>query len=194
VNTVSSLEAHVLPHVVEIASTCAGIVARVLARERDVVSSGQALLEIAGCAARDPSVIVRSSVPGVVSRCLVRVGDEVAPSTPIFSIARADDVLVVARFDPSARAALQDGRRASVRIPSATGKPLAATIVLVNGASGLASAAPLRSASVRVVARLDSAPPAAMWPGIETVVDVECEAPRCEVAGVEADGEVADRE
>jgi multidrug resistance efflux pump len=179
VTTVSSLEAHVLPHVVEIASSSAGVVTRMFVRERDVVSRGDALLEIAGGVTWDSGVILRSSVPGVVSRCRIRVGDAVAPSTRILSIARADDVLVVARFAPTAGLPLRDWRRASVRIPRAAGQPLGAAIVCVSGASGADTAGSTAlhgSASVRVVARLQSAPPAAMWPGVEAILDVECEA------------------
>jgi multidrug resistance efflux pump len=62
---VSSVDAYVLPHAVDIAPAHEGFVARVLVRDRDVVSTGQELIEIAR---RGERSIVRSSAPGVVSR------------------------------------------------------------------------------------------------------------------------------
>lgn len=171
--TVSSVEAFVLAHDVEIASACEGVIARLLVRERDVVSAGQALVEISSGAGRS---IVRSAFPGVVTRRHVRVGDAIGRSTPLVAMIRADDVLVVARFDPSDAAPLARGKIASVRIPRATAQPIAAKLLCVAGleaSAGGGDGAP--APVVRVVARLESAPPAAVWSGIEAVVDVECD-------------------
>lgn len=166
--TLSSLEAYVLPHVLELAPSSGGIVTRVFVREREVVSRGDPLLEIASDTTWGPRSFLRSSVPGVVSRCRLRVGDAVERSMPIVSIASADDVLVVARFAATASLPLRDWRRASVRIPRAAGQPLGAAIVCVSAGSAGAAG------TVRVVARLQSAPPAAMSPGVEAILDVEC--------------------
>ena len=157
VSAVSSLDAYVLPNV--------------FVKDREVVSRGQDLLEIERGPAR---CTVRSSVPGVISRCRVHVGDAVVPSTAMLSIVRADDVLVVARFELSARPSLQNGKAAFVRIPRARAKPLAATLIYVTGLQPCdASAARPEKAAVRVVARLHTAPPDALWPGVEAIVDVQ---------------------
>jgi len=172
VRTVSSIEAFVVPHVVEIAPATEGLVTRVLVRDREVVNRGQALVEIAHGGEQS---IVRSWAPGVVSRCRVHVGDEVAPWRRLLSIVRADDVLVVARFETSAKASLQKGKPASVRIPHAAGQPVAARLVCVAGPRCWAPpSARLEDAVVRVVARLEAAPPAALSLGIDAIVDVEC--------------------
>jgi HlyD family secretion protein len=121
-------------------------------------------------------VVLRCSATGVVSRCRVRAGDTVERSSPLFSIARADDVLVVARFERSAAPALRRAARAFVRVPRAAGHPLPATLVWVGGPVDHPGAADLESGAIRVVARLDAAPPAVMWPGIDAVLDVECDA------------------
>jgi pyruvate/2-oxoglutarate dehydrogenase complex dihydrolipoamide acyltransferase (E2) component len=173
VHTVSSFDAYVLPHLVDVAPEIDGVVARVFVREREVVSATQPLLEVARGPERS---IVTSSVRGVVSRCRVRVGDAAAPGRPLLSIVRADDVLVVARFDLSAEPALWNGKLATVRIPRATARPLGATLVCVTtGHPWSVGAERHEPAAVRVVARLHSAPPAALWPGIEAIVDVEDE-------------------
>lgn len=171
--TVSSVEAHLVPHVLEVAPTTDGIVTRVFVREREVVCKGQDLLELAGPGARDLGVLVRSSVPGVVTRCCVRAGDVVARSRPMFSIARADDVLVVARFEPSAGPALPRAHRAWVRIPGAAGRPLPAAILSVGGTPAATRAGADRCATVRVVARLQSGPPAAICADIAAVLEIE---------------------
>jgi len=171
--TVSSIEAFVLAHDVEIAPASVGVVARVFVRDRDVVSAGQELLEIARGSERS---VVRSAFPGVVSRCRVHVGDAVEPSRPLLAMLRADDVLVVARFDRSMGPSLARGKVASVRIPRATAQPIPAKLLCVAGLqSSHATDARLVDPVVRVVARLESAPPAAVWSGIEAIVDVECE-------------------
>jgi pyruvate/2-oxoglutarate dehydrogenase complex dihydrolipoamide acyltransferase (E2) component len=171
--TVSSIEAFVLAHDVEIASASEGVVARVFVRDREVVSAGQELVEITRGPGRS---IVRSAFPGIVSRRHVRQGDAVAPSTPLLAMIRADDVLVVARFDGSAAALLARGKVASVRIPRATAQPIPARLLCVPGIQpAQAGAGGEATAVVRVVARLESAPPAAVWSGIEAIVDVECE-------------------
>jgi multidrug resistance efflux pump len=171
--TVSSSEAHVLPHLVEIAPPHEGVVARVFIMDDDVVSIGQHLVEIVCGAKRS---LVKSSVPGVVSRCRVRVGDAVARSRPLLSIVRTDDVLVVARFEPSVGPELQSGDLVSVRFPRVTAQSVAATLIRVTGVHGSeTSAARHEESIVRVVARLHSAPPAALWSGVQAVVDVACD-------------------
>jgi pyruvate/2-oxoglutarate dehydrogenase complex dihydrolipoamide acyltransferase (E2) component len=172
---VSSVEAYVVPDLVELASASGGVVARVLVKERDVVTRGQDLLELSGRGPSDARVLLRSSARGVVSHCHVRVGDTVDRSSPLFSIARADDVLVVARFESSAAPALRRAARAFVRVPRAAGHPLPASLVWVGGPVDHPGAPDLDGGAIRVVARLDAAPPAVMWPGIEAVLVVECD-------------------
>jgi hypothetical protein len=173
---VSSVEAYVVPHVVELASASSGVVTRVFVKKRDVVRRGQEFLEISGRGPSDAPVVMRCSATGVVSRCHVRFGDPVERSSPLFSIARADNVLVVARFESSAAPALRQAARAFVRVPRAAGHPLPASLVWVGGPVEPGSAPGRGSGAVRVVARLDAAPPAVMWPGIDAILDVECDA------------------
>ncbi len=86
----------------------------------EVVTKGQALIEIARQGER---CVITSPALGVVSRCRVRVGDEVANVTGVHRPTAGD-----ARAD---------------------------------------------QAEVRAVARMQSAPPGALWAGMEAIVEVE---------------------
>ncbi len=198
VNTISSIEAYVLPEVVWVAPTTSGVVTRVFVRERDAVARGQDLLELA-CSLehlgrdappaggprghgealpRDSGqrMTLQASLSGVVSRCYVEVGDSVSPSTAALSVIRAEDVLVVARFRESAVASIRNAVTASVRIPRARVTGLRATILGMGAILPwhAMNAAPGEDGTVRVIARLRSLPFHALWPGIEAVVDLSC--------------------
>ncbi len=164
---VSSMMAHVVPHIVEVAPPTAGSVTRVFVAEQEVVSIGHPLVEVGRGHER---WIVHSSIPGVVARCRVRVGDAVERSRPLVSVIRTDDVLVVARFDLSAGPSLRSGKAAWVRIGRATAPPIRATIISA-GDTGTRR----DDRTVRVVVRLDAAPPDALWPRIAATVDVACD-------------------
>ena len=198
VRTVSSIEAYVLPEVVLVAPTICGVVTRVFVRERDAVTRGQDLLEMAcslehlgsdappaggprghdGALPRESGQPIRlkASLCGVVSRCFLEAGDPVGPSKPALSVIGAEDVLVVARFRESAVASIRNALAASVRIPRARVAGLPATILGMGGILPWLArdAAPGEDGTVRVIARLRSLPVHALWPGIEAVVDLSC--------------------
>jgi multidrug resistance efflux pump len=172
VRTVSSTDAFVLAHLIEIAPTSGGVVARLFVKDRQMVRAGQPLLDIARGPERS---ILRSSVAGIVSRCRVRVGDAVDPTRPLLSIIRADDVLAVGRFEASAEPWLWRGKAVSVRIPRASAEPISATLIGVSGSRQHDSGVERDDAPVRVVARLESAPPAGLWSGMDAIVDMDCD-------------------
>jgi multidrug resistance efflux pump len=163
VTAISSIDAHVLPQMVEVVSGSEGFIARLFVNERDHVRRGQGLLEIAcerprcdrdawtasqgaaspastslttGPAATSDArqrVTLRASVSGVISRCHVKVGDAVVRGRPVLSVLRSDDVLVIAHFEAIARPRLRSARTAWVHIPRAGVHNIPARIIRIGG-------------------------------------------------------------
>jgi HlyD family secretion protein len=199
--TISSIDAYVLPQVVEVTSGSEGCVARLLVNERDQIRRGQDLLEItcerARCD-RDPCsvslassstrrgaastsdarqrITLRASLSGIVSRCHVNAGDAVVRGKPVLSVLRADDLLVIAHFEATARPRLRSARTAWVHIPRAGVHSIPARIIRIGGIypRPASEAAERDDGAVRVVAQLDFTTLDALWPGIEVIVEVGC--------------------
>ena len=203
--TISSTHAFVLPQVVEIAAGSEGVATRVLVRERDEIRRGQDLLEMAcqrarvdgaattagheaspawpargdsAAAAADAwqRITLKASVTGVVARCHVKPGDVVRRGGPVVSVLRADDVLVVARFDAAAGPRLRRARTAWVHIPRAGAYCMPARIIRVGGTyPSQTDPWPRREGGVvRVVAQLSSTSLDALSPGVEVSVEISC--------------------
>ncbi len=172
-----SLEAHVVPHLVQVAAGMDGIVSSVVA-PHDIVERGQTVAVLERLWPRDDHdqhATVTAPVPGFVTRCWAKAGDLVGRTWPILYIASRDDVLVVARFTAETVTRLRRGSRAAVFLVAGGREPLSATIMSVveipeAGASEGASAP--RSAAV--VLSLIHAPVEALWPGSAAQVEVRC--------------------
>ncbi len=198
--TISSTHAFVLPQVVEIASGSEGVVTKVFVRGRDEIRRGQDVLEMAcqrppvdgrvvmagqeaspaqpargdgADAAADAwqRITVKASVTGVVSRCHVKPGDVVRRGGPVVSVLRADDVLVVARFDASAGPRLRRARTAWVHVPRAGTYCMPARIIRIGGTHP-SQRDPWEGGALRVVAQLSCITFDALSPGIEAAVEI----------------------
>jgi multidrug resistance efflux pump len=201
--TISSTKAFILPQVVEIASGSEGFVTKLFVRERDEIRRGQDVLDFA-CArahlersvttvgqevsptsaarANGPAtaadewqrVTLKASVTGIVSSCHVRPGDIVRRGRPVVSVLRADDVLVVARFDAGAAPWVRRARTAWVHIPRAGAYCMPARIIRIGGSYPWQTGpwALWQGGAVRVVAQLSCATFDALSPGIEAVVEI----------------------
>ncbi len=172
-------------------------------RERDEIRRGQNVLEIAwqrahldrpvatvgheasparpartdGAAAAADAwqrVTLKASVTGVVSRCHLKPGDAVRRGTPVVSMLRADDVLVVARFDAATGPRLRSARTAWVHIPRAGVYCIPARIIRIGGVYPWQTGpwARREDGAVRVVAQISSTTFDALSPGIEAAVEI----------------------
>jgi len=198
--TFSSLEAYVLPHVIEISSTTSGFVTRLFTREGELIVRGQDILEIApapeweqadpavrlrgqadpssaidGRERLGPSVILRASASGLVWRLWVRVDGPVRRSRKVLSLIRSDDVLVLAHFDRAVARHLGRARLAWVRAPQTSDRLIPARILRV-GCGHSDSQGNGREDLERVVVQLRSAPAEVLWPGSDAVVEITCAA------------------
>lgn len=119
-------------------------------------------------------VTLKASVTGLVSRCHVRVGDAVCRGGAVVSVLRADDVLVVARFDAAEAPRLRRARTAWVHVPSAGAYCMPARIIRIGGADPSPREPWSRrdAGAVRVIAQLSSASFEALSPGIEAAVEI----------------------
>ncbi len=203
--TISSTHAFVLPQVVEIASGSEGVVTRVFVRERDEIRRGQNVLEMACRRARVDGAVatagqeasparpaqgdgadaaadawqritLKASVTGVVSRCRVKPGDVLRRGGPVVSVLRADDVLVVARFDAAAGPRLRRARTAWVHLPRAGAYCMPARIIRIGGTyPSQTDPCPRREGgALRVIAQLSSTTLDALSAGIEATVEITC--------------------
>jgi hypothetical protein len=172
-----SLEAHVVPHLVEVAAGIDGIVASVVA-PHDVVQRGQTVAVFERLWPRDDHqhVAVTAPVPGLVTRCWAQTGDPIGRASPILHIASRDDVLVVARFAAETVARLRRGSNAAVFLVAGEPEPLSATIMSVVEVpeAGASEGARASRSSAAVVISLPHAPVEALWPGAAAHVEVRC--------------------
>jgi hypothetical protein len=172
-----SLEAHVVPHLVQVDAGMDGIVSSVVA-PHDVVERGQTVAVFERLWPRDDHdqhVAVRAPIPGLVTRCWAKAGDLVGRTWPILHIASRDDVLVVARFAAETVTRLRRGSRAAVFLVASAREPLSATIMsVVEVPEADASEGAHASRSAAVVLSLPYAPVEALWPGSAAHVEVRC--------------------
>jgi multidrug resistance efflux pump len=172
-----SLEAHVVPHLVQVDAGTDGIVSSVVAAH-EVVERGQTVAVLERLSPRDDhdqQVAVTAPVPGVVIRCWAKAGDLVGRAWPILHIASRDDVVVVARFAAETVARLRRGSNAAVFLVAGKPEPRSATIMsVVEVADTGASEGAHASRSAAVVLSLPHAPVEALWPGSAAHVEVRC--------------------
>ena len=156
-----SLEAHVVPHLVQVAAGTEGIVSSVAA-PHDVVERGQTVAIFERLWPTDghgQHVAVTAPIPGVVMRCSAKAGDY--------------DVLVVARFAAETVAGLRRGDRAAVFLAAGAREPLSATIVsVVEAPAAGASEGAHASRSAAVVLSIPQAPVEALWPASAAYIEV----------------------
>ena len=179
--TAHSLEAYVLPHVLDVVSETGGLVSSVLVGEYELVVQGQPLVrlqrrwDLSEARADDAiEAVVRAPTSGLVSRRWTAVGEAVGPTRPILSIVSSQDVLVVARFARGALPRLRSARPGSVLIGGSSRQALPARIVTIVEVpdGGRQDDLERESGPVRVILRLGSASAEALWPGIPAEVVV----------------------
>jgi multidrug resistance efflux pump len=176
-----SLEAYVVPQVLDVVTRAPGFVSTILVREHDLVVRGQPLVDVERrweawpqWSDHEALECVKAPTSGRIVRCWVAVGNAVGPMRPIVSIASCEDVLVVARFARGTGSCLRSARLASVLIDGSSAKATPAKIVsVVEVPDGGDEEDPeLASGAIRVVLQLGSAPDEALWPGIPVLVEV----------------------
>jgi len=179
--TAHSLEAYVVPRVVDIVTGTPGIVTTVLVHEYDLVVRGQSLVNIERGWETWPQwsdevalECVKAPTSGRVVRFWAAAGDAVGPMRPILAIASSEDVLVVARFAHGTGAWLRSAGGASVLIGGSSAKTIPAKILsIVEVPDGADEEDPeLARGAIRVVLHLGSVPDEALWPGIPVLVEV----------------------
>ena len=179
--TARSLEAYVLPHVVDVMTHVLGTVTALFVGDYEIVVQGQPLAQVERRWERPSdrrddefACVVRAPTSGLVSRCWANVGEAIWPKRPLFSIASSESVLVVARFAHAAASRLRIEAPASIFIGGNTLHPLAGKIVSIveQPDGGPWDDAVVDDGAVRVILRLDSAPAGALWPGTPAQVEV----------------------
>jgi hypothetical protein len=171
--TLRSLEAYVVPHLVDVTAAARGAVASILVEPRAVVRRGQtvAVLEPFG-RRREPeprAAPLKAPVAGLVIRCWASPGDVVWRASPVLSIASTDDVLVVAKFPAGTSAWIDRGSAAALLHPGARG-PLPATIVTIVEAPEWGRG--VDGCPARVVLSLADPPTDVLWPGTPVRVEI----------------------
>jgi hypothetical protein len=173
-----SVEAYVLPHLIDVTAGAHGTVTSVDVVPRAIVRRGQRLATLQPAEPRrdddDCAVIVRAPVTGLVTRCRVSVGETLRRASPLVSIASSENVLVSAKFVAGCLAGL-DRDSAAVVLHGKGRDPIGASVISVIACEwalvdGPADAADARS--TRVVLSLSNAPPEVLWPGtpVEVVI------------------------
>jgi len=172
-----SLEAHVIPRLVQVAAGTDGIVSSVAA-PHDAVERGQTVAVVERLWPRDDydqRVAVTAPAPGVVTRCWAKAGDLVGRTWRILHIASSEDVLVVARFAAETVARFRQGNRTAIFLGPGEPEPLSATIIsVVEVPEAGASEGAAGARCVRVVLSLSHAPVEALSPGSAAHVEVQC--------------------
>jgi biotin carboxyl carrier protein len=173
---VRSFEGYVLPHLTDVTAGTAGVVSSILVSPHEVVQPGQtvAVLErLSSCGGEDRSrVAVKAPAAGLVTRCWATTGELVGANWPILSIARSEDVMVVARFPPGHSARICRGCAATVLLAGEEREAFPASILTVIEAPD-ADAPDARSA--RVVLSFPAPPAKALWPGTPARVEIVLE-------------------
>ena len=173
-----SLEAYVLPHLVDVTPGVHAIVKCVLVEPHGVVRRGQTVAVLDRLLTQreeDPDqLVIEAPAAGLVTRCWATAGDIVAGAWPIVSIASAENVFVVARFAPDSMARIRVQGAASVRLIGAKPEAFPATIVTVVEAPDEGAVLGGRDArSIRVVVTFSDAPAKLLWPGTPVHVEVD---------------------
>jgi multidrug resistance efflux pump len=173
----SSLEAYVSAHLVDVSAGIRGVVRSVVVAPNDVVGCGDTLAVLDPVSPRgqrhDHAFKVNAPVAGLVIQCWAAPGESLTDHQPILTIARSDRVIVIARFPPGNRERLRAGASGTVRVAGDAARDVAATIVsAVEGPD--ADEAP-GGRSTRVVLSIAKAPPEALWPGTPAYVRIDPE-------------------
>ena len=169
-----SLEAHVIPRLVQVAAGTDGIVSSVAAPD-DVVERGQTVAVVWPRDDYAQRVAVTAPAPGVVARCWAKAGDLVGRTWRILHIASSEDVLVVARFAAETVARFRQGNRTAIFLGPGEPEPLSATIIsVVEVPEAGASEGAAGARCVRVVLSLSHAPVEVLSPGSAAHVEVRC--------------------
>jgi multidrug resistance efflux pump len=172
---VRSLEAHVVPQLVDVTAGSHGIVISLAVAPGEVVHRGQPVATLESLSApgqRGGHVAVEAPVAGLVTRCWAMVGDVVSGSWPIMSISSPEDVMVVGRFSPDDAARIPRGAPANVVFHAADRATVPGTVVSVIEA--VEPCAPEGAPDRRgcVVVSLLAAPPEVLWPGRDAEVEI----------------------
>lgn len=179
--TAHSLEAYVLPQVVDVVTPSRGTVTALFVGEHDLVAQGQPLARLETSRdwlsdGREVAIasVVRAPISGFVSRCWGNVADVVWPMRRLFSIASTKDVFVVARFVHAAAPRLRPSARASILIRGSPHGPLAGRIIsaVERPVDRREHGAAVDDGAVRVILRLESPPGDVLWPGMPAQVEV----------------------
>jgi multidrug resistance efflux pump len=173
----SSLEAYVSAHLVDVSAGTHGVVRSVVVAPNDVIACGETLAVLDPVSPRGQrhhhALTVNAPVAGLVIGCWAAPGETVTDHQPILTIARSERVIVIARFPPGYPARLRAGASATVRIGGDPARDVGATIVSAVEAPD-ADGAP-GGRSTRVVLSVPRAPPKALWPGTPACVWVDPE-------------------
>jgi HlyD family secretion protein len=174
-----SVEAYVLPQLLEVAAGAHGIVAAVLVAPHDLVRAGEvvAIVEQLRPSVRDGAdrtLCVKAPTDGLVTRCWVSAGDAVAASSPVLSMASSEEVLVIARFPAAAAADLCSGGHAQVRVPvTAPGTRSTKIVSVLRAMNDPGDEERTGARMTRIVLSLPNAPPEALWPGTPAAVEID---------------------
>jgi HlyD family secretion protein len=171
-----SLEAYLVPHVIDVTAGAHGRVSTVFFGACQVVRCEQT---VATCEPLGPrrqrergTFSLKAPVTGLVTRRWVSPGDRVVRSSPIVSIASSANVLVVAKF-PAGSSVTLGGSSASVLLDGSARAALPASIITVVEApewvpgDGAPDARP-----TRVVLLLPCAPAEVLSPGTPVRVEI----------------------
>jgi hypothetical protein len=168
-----SVEAYVLPDVVEVTAGARGIIRSVRFAPRDVVFRGQTVATFEPLRSRgkhDRGVAaVTSPMTGMVTRCWVNPDDEIGRASPLVCIASSENVLVSAKFPAGSSLRLGHGARAVVRCAC---ESVPATIVSIIRRPGSDDREESEARITRVVLAVSIAPFEALWPGTPVQVEI----------------------
>ena len=136
---VSSAVAYVLTEPVDIRGTRSGTVTEVLVREGDMVGRGQHLIVLSApspgvSGSGEPTITLRSSTAGLITRFFVRPGSRVQERDRLLSLMQDGTLQVLALFEASALPETAPGAPAIIRIDGARAGDLAGRVIgTVNG-------------------------------------------------------------
>lgn len=169
-----SIEAYVLPRMIDVGPDNPAIVTALLVREHELLARGQPVARVRWPAPSPGRVapveaIITAPTPGMVVRCWASPGDRVGPGRGILSMTSSEDVLVVARFERPALPHLWRGAFASVFVGNGARPPTHARIASVTELPDRDSPG---EGPIRVILRMPAAPVEALWPGTRATVGV----------------------
>jgi len=110
---------------VMVRSQRSGTIEKLFVSQGDKVTKGQILAELIPTtlkkeAAASPADIVRlvASTDGVIANCVLAVGDEVYPGTPIFQIVEAEQIQIVAQISETRGFQVRTGQAVIIKLGS----------------------------------------------------------------------------